>query len=167
MCFDLRDERLESFLTVRMCLLGNKLSSLSVFAVRFLAALIRGNRNNCTQFSQNLDWLVSKLERLESSSGRTDPSAIIFTHTQTWMHFVFNLGFFEYELFCIVCVICCQRDRFDLAALPVCNFISLHARHIRLRADLYSLEYLLHHLFETQFSYMLSCFPIDSPAPEI
>ncbi|KAJ8393523.1 hypothetical protein AAFF_G00059960 [Aldrovandia affinis] len=34
-----------------------------------LAALIRGNRNNCTQFSRNLDWLVSKLERLESSSG--------------------------------------------------------------------------------------------------
>lgn len=33
------------------------------------AALIRGNRNNCTQFSKNLDWLVSKLERLESSSG--------------------------------------------------------------------------------------------------
>lgn len=33
------------------------------------AALIRGNRNNCTQFSNNLDWLVSKLERLESSSG--------------------------------------------------------------------------------------------------
>uniref|UniRef100_A0A8C3B4F7 Ryanodine receptor 3 n=1 Tax=Cyclopterus lumpus TaxID=8103 RepID=A0A8C3B4F7_CYCLU len=34
-----------------------------------LAALIRGNRKNCTQFSRNLDWLVSKLERLESSSG--------------------------------------------------------------------------------------------------
>lgn len=34
-----------------------------------VAALIRGNRNNCTQFSNNLDWLVSKLERLESSSG--------------------------------------------------------------------------------------------------
>ncbi|MBN3304979.1 RYR3 protein, partial [Amia calva] len=34
-----------------------------------LAALIRGNRNNCTQFSNNLDWLVSKLDRLESSSG--------------------------------------------------------------------------------------------------
>uniref|UniRef100_A0A7N8XJ13 Ryanodine receptor 3 n=1 Tax=Mastacembelus armatus TaxID=205130 RepID=A0A7N8XJ13_9TELE len=34
-----------------------------------LAALIRGNRNNCTQLSCNLDWLVSKLERLESSSG--------------------------------------------------------------------------------------------------
>ncbi|XP_030634419.1 ryanodine receptor 3 [Chanos chanos] len=36
---------------------------------QLLAALICGNRNNCTQFSQNLDWLVSKLERLESSSG--------------------------------------------------------------------------------------------------
>ncbi|KAM6961301.1 ryanodine receptor 3 [Aplochiton taeniatus] len=36
---------------------------------QLLAALIRGNRNNCTQFSNNLDWLVSKLERLESSSG--------------------------------------------------------------------------------------------------
>ncbi|XP_056873644.1 ryanodine receptor 3 isoform X3 [Takifugu flavidus] len=34
-----------------------------------LAALIRGNRTNCTQFSHKLDWLVSKLERLESSSG--------------------------------------------------------------------------------------------------
>ncbi|XP_048805476.1 ryanodine receptor 3 isoform X1 [Lagopus muta] len=34
-----------------------------------LAALIRGNRNNCTQFSSNLDWLISKLDRLESSSG--------------------------------------------------------------------------------------------------
>ncbi|KAM4600943.1 ryanodine receptor 3 [Polymixia lowei] len=34
-----------------------------------LASLICGNRNNCTQFSRNLDWLVSKLERLESSSG--------------------------------------------------------------------------------------------------
>ncbi|XP_034756955.1 ryanodine receptor 3 isoform X7 [Etheostoma cragini] len=34
-----------------------------------LAALIRGNRNNCTQFSRKLDWLISKLERLESSSG--------------------------------------------------------------------------------------------------
>ncbi|XP_069065087.1 ryanodine receptor 3 isoform X1 [Pleurodeles waltl] len=34
-----------------------------------LAALIRGNRSNCAQFSYNLDWLVSKLDRLESSSG--------------------------------------------------------------------------------------------------
>jgi len=37
----------------------------------FPAALIRGNRNNCTQFSSNLDWLISKLDRLESSSGET------------------------------------------------------------------------------------------------
>ncbi|KAJ3606334.1 hypothetical protein NHX12_025855, partial [Muraenolepis orangiensis] len=34
-----------------------------------LASLIRGNRTNCTQFSRRLDWLVGKLERLESSSG--------------------------------------------------------------------------------------------------
>uniref|UniRef100_A0A5F8HC19 Ryanodine receptor 3 n=1 Tax=Monodelphis domestica TaxID=13616 RepID=A0A5F8HC19_MONDO len=36
---------------------------------QLLAALIRGNRNNCAQFSNNLDWLISKLDRLESSSG--------------------------------------------------------------------------------------------------
>ncbi|XP_012869761.1 PREDICTED: ryanodine receptor 3 [Dipodomys ordii] len=36
---------------------------------KLLAALIRGNRNNCAQFSTNLDWLISKLDRLESSSG--------------------------------------------------------------------------------------------------
>ncbi|MGH0160505.1 UNVERIFIED_CONTAM: hypothetical protein FKN15_070923, partial [Acipenser sinensis] len=36
---------------------------------QWYTALIRGNRNNCTQFSKNLDWLVSKLDRLESSSG--------------------------------------------------------------------------------------------------
>uniref|UniRef100_A0A8C3F1K5 Ryanodine receptor 3 n=1 Tax=Corvus moneduloides TaxID=1196302 RepID=A0A8C3F1K5_CORMO len=36
---------------------------------KLLAALIRGNRNNCAQFSSNLDWLISKLDRLESSSG--------------------------------------------------------------------------------------------------
>nr|XP_033809949.1 ryanodine receptor 1 isoform X11 [Geotrypetes seraphini] len=34
-----------------------------------LAALIRGNRSNCALFSNNLDWLVSKLDRLEASSG--------------------------------------------------------------------------------------------------
>ncbi|KAF4787854.1 hypothetical protein TURU_164690 [Turdus rufiventris] len=36
---------------------------------KLLAALIQGNRNNCAQFSCNLDWLISKLDRLESSSG--------------------------------------------------------------------------------------------------
>lgn len=56
------------------------------------AALIRGNRNNCTQFSNNLDWLVNKLERLESSSGML---VIILTHlsssnTALWdtLHFL-------------------------------------------------------------------------------
>lgn len=33
------------------------------------ASLIRGNRANCALFSNNLDWLVSKLDRLEASSG--------------------------------------------------------------------------------------------------
>uniref|UniRef100_A0A8D0HWE0 Ryanodine receptor 3 n=1 Tax=Sphenodon punctatus TaxID=8508 RepID=A0A8D0HWE0_SPHPU len=37
---------------------------------KLLAALIHGNRNNCAQFSNNLDWLISKLDRLESSSGK-------------------------------------------------------------------------------------------------
>ncbi|XP_041645474.1 ryanodine receptor 2 [Cheilinus undulatus] len=34
-----------------------------------LAALIRGNRVNCAHFSSSLDWLISKLDRLEASSG--------------------------------------------------------------------------------------------------
>lgn len=33
------------------------------------ASLIRGNRANCALFCDNLDWLVSKLDRLEASSG--------------------------------------------------------------------------------------------------
>uniref|UniRef100_A0A4W5NQE2 Ryanodine receptor 3 n=1 Tax=Hucho hucho TaxID=62062 RepID=A0A4W5NQE2_9TELE len=45
------------------------------------AALIRGNRNNCTQFSNNLDWLVSKLERLESSSGILEVLHCILTES--------------------------------------------------------------------------------------
>ncbi|XP_051926912.1 ryanodine receptor 2 isoform X3 [Hippocampus zosterae] len=36
---------------------------------QLLAALIRGNRKNCAQFSRSLDWLISRLERLEASSG--------------------------------------------------------------------------------------------------
>uniref|UniRef100_A0A8C4N5Z1 Ryanodine receptor 3 n=1 Tax=Eptatretus burgeri TaxID=7764 RepID=A0A8C4N5Z1_EPTBU len=39
---------------------------------QLLAALIRGNRKNCAQFSCSLDWLVSRLERLEASSGILD-----------------------------------------------------------------------------------------------
>ncbi|XP_047459189.1 ryanodine receptor 2 isoform X2 [Mugil cephalus] len=34
-----------------------------------LAALIRGNRGNCAHFSGSLDWLISRLDRLEASSG--------------------------------------------------------------------------------------------------
>ncbi|XP_062858397.1 ryanodine receptor 3 isoform X2 [Trichomycterus rosablanca] len=46
-----------------------------------LAALIRGNRPNCTQFSHKLDWLVSKLERLESSSGILEALHCILTES--------------------------------------------------------------------------------------
>ncbi|XP_062863941.1 ryanodine receptor 2 [Trichomycterus rosablanca] len=34
-----------------------------------LAALIRGNQHNCSQFSSSLEWLVSRLEKLEASTG--------------------------------------------------------------------------------------------------
>ena len=37
----------------------------------FTAAMIRGNRANCAQFAQSyrLDWLVSRLESQQSSTG--------------------------------------------------------------------------------------------------
>lgn len=54
--------------------------------VLYAAALIRGNRNNCTQFSRKLDWLVSKLERLESSSGNVVAVFFLLQHCQSvWM----------------------------------------------------------------------------------
>lgn len=34
------------------------------------ASLIRGNSANCAHFSGSLDWLISRLDRLEASSGR-------------------------------------------------------------------------------------------------
>lgn len=40
------------------------------------ASLIRGNRANCALFCDNLDWLVSKLDRLEASSGDDTPHNI-------------------------------------------------------------------------------------------
>ncbi len=43
----------------------------SLLSVVLPAALIRGNRKNCAQFSGSLDWLISRLERLEASSGRS------------------------------------------------------------------------------------------------
>uniref|UniRef100_A0A8C3RI37 Ryanodine receptor 3 n=1 Tax=Cyanoderma ruficeps TaxID=181631 RepID=A0A8C3RI37_9PASS len=48
---------------------------------KLLAALIRGNRNNCAQFSCNLDWLISKLDRLESSSGILEVLHCILTES--------------------------------------------------------------------------------------
>lgn len=36
------------------------------------AALLRGNRVNCAHFSSSLDWLISRLDRLEASSGWLD-----------------------------------------------------------------------------------------------
>ena len=47
--------------------LENHITVKSAFS--FAAALIRGNRKNCAQFSGSLDWLISRLERLEASSG--------------------------------------------------------------------------------------------------
>ncbi|XP_034564483.1 ryanodine receptor 2-like [Notolabrus celidotus] len=48
---------------------GDAWSSILNSLYQLLAALIRGNRKNCAQFSGSLDWLISRLERLEASSG--------------------------------------------------------------------------------------------------
>uniref|UniRef100_A0A3Q1CAK1 Ryanodine receptor 2 n=1 Tax=Amphiprion ocellaris TaxID=80972 RepID=A0A3Q1CAK1_AMPOC len=48
---------------------GEAWSSILNSLYQLLAALIRGNRKNCAQFSGSLDWLISRLERLEASSG--------------------------------------------------------------------------------------------------
>ncbi|XP_072311661.1 ryanodine receptor 2 [Eucyclogobius newberryi] len=48
---------------------GEAWSSILNSLYELLAALIRGNRKNCAQFSSSLDWLISRLERLEASSG--------------------------------------------------------------------------------------------------
>uniref|UniRef100_A0AAQ4PR39 Ryanodine receptor 2 n=1 Tax=Gasterosteus aculeatus aculeatus TaxID=481459 RepID=A0AAQ4PR39_GASAC len=48
---------------------GETWSSILNSLYQLLAALIRGNRKNCAQFSGSLDWLISRLERLEASSG--------------------------------------------------------------------------------------------------
>ncbi|XP_075894426.1 ryanodine receptor 2 [Nelusetta ayraudi] len=34
-----------------------------------LAALLRGNRDNCAHFSASIDWLIGRLDQLESSAG--------------------------------------------------------------------------------------------------
>ncbi|CAL8317339.1 unnamed protein product [Merluccius merluccius] len=53
-----------------------------------LASLIRGNRNNCTQFSRKLDWLVSKLERLESASGILEVLHCILVESPEALHII-------------------------------------------------------------------------------
>lgn len=57
-----------------LCVWNSKITQVRNLSSFFPAALIRGNRKNCAQFSGSLDWLVSRLERLEASSG-TYPSA--------------------------------------------------------------------------------------------
>lgn len=52
--------------------------------IYYAASLIRGNRANCALFCDNLDWLVSKLDRLEASSG-TQLSALRH-HTNDLMY---------------------------------------------------------------------------------
>ncbi|TKS86518.1 Ryanodine receptor 2 [Collichthys lucidus] len=53
-----------------LTLVSNCIDRLNVYnSAAHFGECAGGNRNNCTQFSNNLDWLVSKLERLESSSG--------------------------------------------------------------------------------------------------
>lgn len=80
-----------------------------MFLFLLLAALIRGNRNNCTQFSQNLDWLVSKLERLESSSGKT-----VTIYQLKRIHF--KTHFYAYH---VITVKECQDSRFDFYTFSV------------------------------------------------
>lgn len=36
------------------------------------AALLWGNRGNCAHFSGSIDWLISRLDRLEASAGWLD-----------------------------------------------------------------------------------------------
>ncbi|KAK1792879.1 hypothetical protein P4O66_001586 [Electrophorus voltai] len=43
-----------------------------MFLYDLLAALIRGNRNNCSHLSGSLDWLISRLEGAETYSGILD-----------------------------------------------------------------------------------------------
>lgn len=50
---------------------ASKWDDISSYLYLLLAAMIRGNRANCAQFAQSyrLDWLVSRLESQQSSTG--------------------------------------------------------------------------------------------------
>ncbi|XP_053365921.1 ryanodine receptor 2 [Clarias gariepinus] len=53
-----------------------------------LAALIRGNQNNCSQFSSSLDWLISRLERLEASTGILEVLHCVLTESPEALSFI-------------------------------------------------------------------------------
>ncbi|XP_031434602.1 ryanodine receptor 2 isoform X2 [Clupea harengus] len=48
---------------------GEECEALLNSLYELLASLIRGNRNNCAQFSGSLEWLIGRLEKLDASSG--------------------------------------------------------------------------------------------------
>ncbi|XP_029031557.1 ryanodine receptor 2 isoform X4 [Betta splendens] len=52
--------------------MGEEWETILNLLYELLAALIRGNRVNCAHFSGSLDWLISRLDRLEASSGVMD-----------------------------------------------------------------------------------------------
>ncbi|KAI4887181.1 hypothetical protein NFI96_021277, partial [Prochilodus magdalenae] len=53
-----------------------------------LASLIKGNQNNCSQFSTSLDWLVSRLERLEASTGILEVLHCVLTESPEALNFI-------------------------------------------------------------------------------
>uniref|UniRef100_A0A3B4F2B9 Ryanodine receptor 2b (cardiac) n=1 Tax=Pundamilia nyererei TaxID=303518 RepID=A0A3B4F2B9_9CICH len=83
-----------------------------------LAALLRGNRANCANFSGSLDWLISRLERQEASSGVLEVlhcvlvespealNAIKEQHIQSVISFLDKLGCNHrvLEVLCSLCV---------------------------------------------------------------
>lgn len=56
------------------------------------ASLIRGNRANCALFCDNLDWLVSKLDRLEASSGLCNFASSLFASSVLKSPFKYDSG---------------------------------------------------------------------------
>ncbi|XP_072293061.1 ryanodine receptor 2 [Eucyclogobius newberryi] len=55
---------------------------------KILAALIRGNCANCAQFSVSLEWLVSKLEHHEASSGILEVLHFILLESPEAVHII-------------------------------------------------------------------------------
>ncbi|GAA6081138.1 ryanodine receptor 2 isoform X1, partial [Tachysurus ichikawai] len=53
-----------------------------------LAAMIRGNPYNCSQFSSSLDWLISRLDRLEVSSGILEVLHCVLMESSEALNFI-------------------------------------------------------------------------------